>query len=317
MVGPRDESPLKYHIEQYDQLHGLAIIWMQVPMLAPGSADNHVWMYYGNRAAPAGFDAAGSYDVATVAVYHYAETAGLPRDSSAFGNHFTEGTVNLNQPGVLDRAAAFDSPSFLRVPANPALASPAGEGFTVSTWLKLTRTQDLGRILTFGTEPAGFHVEVVNNNLLLRQKTPGKESIVQTTTPLAAGRWYHVAVIVGAKPKLFLDGELVAGTDHGFAFDVAGDLVLGASNGVNGFTGLLDATQIANSERSAAWIKVAAQGQGPDGRLVVYGADETLKAAGFAYLALIGTLAKAIGVDGLVIIAIIPVSYTHLTLPTN
>jgi hypothetical protein len=33
--------------------------------------------------------------VATVAVYHYAEASGLPRDAGAFANHPAEGSVKL------------------------------------------------------------------------------------------------------------------------------------------------------------------------------------------------------------------------------
>jgi biopolymer transport protein ExbB len=300
-----DKTPLKLHIEQYDNLGGLAIIWVQMPTLLPNSTEGHVWMYYGNPKAPAGSDVPGTYDVATVAVYHYAETAGLPRDASAFANHPAEGSVKLNQPGVIDRAAAFEPTSSLRVPASPALASPEGKGFTVASWLKLTGSQDQGRILTHDTKSAGFHLEVVNNNLVLHLQSSGKASVMQTTVPLTVDRWYHVTVTLGEKPKLYIDGDLAAASDFSQPLELAGDLILGASAAGNGFTGLLDETQISNVERSAAWIKVLAKGQGPDAKLVVYGLDETEEASGgFTQLMLIETLAKAISVDGWVIIGI-------------
>lgn len=304
-VASDDKTPLKYHIEQYDQVGGLAVIWVQVPTILPGSADGNIWLYYGNQAAPAGYDVAGTYDVATVAAYHYAEAAGLPKDSSAFANHPTDGSVKLGQPGVIDRAVAFEPSSSLRVPASPALASPAGTGLTFSTWLKLTKTQYSGRILSLGTEQSGFHLEVVNNNLALHLNALGKEAIVQTKVPLAVDRWYHLAVIVGSKPKLFVDGELAVEADYRNPVNLAGDLVMGANAGANGFTGLLDETQIANVERSADWVKMAAKGQGSDSKLMSYGEDESATAAsGFTYADLLMTLAKAVSVDGWAIIAV-------------
>ena len=43
-VAGDDKTPLKYHIEQYDHVEGLAIVWVRVPTLVPGSAESHVWI---------------------------------------------------------------------------------------------------------------------------------------------------------------------------------------------------------------------------------------------------------------------------------
>lgn len=300
-----DKTPLNYHIEQYDQISGLANVWVLVPVLAPGTADAHIWMYYGNAKAPPAADPAGTYDAATVVVYHYDERTGLPRDASAFANHPSEASITLGQPGIVGLAAAFDSTASLRVPANPALSISASKGYTLSTWLKLTQTQPSGRILTVGAADSGLRLEVVDNGLVLRQTAGGREVVARTTAPLAVDRWYHVAATWGSKLKLYLDGVRVAEAENPNPPDLAGDLVLGATAAGNGFTGLLDETRIASVERSADWIQLTAKGEGPDGKLVVYGEDETVTAAGgFDQFALIKTLARTVSVEGWAIIGL-------------
>jgi biopolymer transport protein ExbB len=304
-IASDDKTPLHYHIEQYDQLSGLANVWVQVPTLAPGSADAHIWMYYGNPKAPPAQDPAGTYDAATALVYHYAERSGLPRDASAFANHPSEGNVRLGQPGVVDLAAAFDPAASLRIAASPTLSLSANQGFTLSTWLKLTQTQPSGKVFTLGSEESGLRLEVADNHLVFREASGGRQVVARTTAPLAVDRWYHVAATSGAQLKLYLDGALVAEAENPNRQDQAGDLLLGATTKGNGFTGLLDGTQIASVERSADWIQLTAKGQGPDGKLVVYGEDQTVAATGgFGQFALIKTLARTVSVDGWAIIAV-------------
>ncbi|MBS3964653.1 MAG: DUF2341 domain-containing protein [Methylomonas sp.] len=300
-----DQTPLHYHIEQYDQLFGLANVWVQVPVLTPGTADAHIWMYYGNAKAPPAQDPAATYDAATVLVYHYAEPSGLPRDTSAFANHPSEGSVRLGQPGLIDLAAAFDAKSSLRIPANANLTIPADKGFTFSTWLRLTQTQSSGRVFTLGPADSGLRLEIADQGLVFRQTVGGKDVVARTSTPLATDRWYHVAATQGSKLKLYLDGVLVAEAENPNRQNLAGDLILGATAAGNGFTGLLDETHLAAVERSVDWIQLAAKGQGADGKLVIYGEDQTIaEAAGSDHFALIKTLAGKIGVDGWAIIGV-------------
>ena len=304
-VASDDKTPLKHHIEQYSQVSGLAIIWVQVPTVLADTPDAHIWMYYGNQAAQAAYDRAGTYDVATVAVYHFDEFTGLPRDSSAYANHPAAGSARLGQPGLIDNAAAFDLSASLKTLANQTLESSPNKGFTVSAWLKLTKPQELGRVLSLGSEGSGFFLEINKNNVVARIAAANQETTVQTVVPLAVDRWHHVAVSLGAKLKLFVDGELVGEAPKPSPSELAGDLILGATGASNGFTGLLDELMICNVERSADWLRLLAKGQGPDGKLVVYGEDESAEAGGgFTYLALIETLVKSVSIDGWVIIAI-------------
>lgn len=82
-----DKTPLKYHIEKFDGLAQIALVWVQVPKLQAGSKEHHIWLYYGNENAVAAEDAKGSFDSNQISVLHFAEVQGSPKDATVYGNH--------------------------------------------------------------------------------------------------------------------------------------------------------------------------------------------------------------------------------------
>jgi len=56
-IASDDKTPLKFHIEKFDGLNELALVWVQLPTLAPGSKADFIWLYYGNPNAPSASDA--------------------------------------------------------------------------------------------------------------------------------------------------------------------------------------------------------------------------------------------------------------------
>ncbi|MFX7938304.1 DUF2341 domain-containing protein, partial [Acinetobacter baumannii] len=51
IVAGDDKTPLKFHIEKFDALNELALVWVQMPKINPGVAADPVWIYYGNEKA--------------------------------------------------------------------------------------------------------------------------------------------------------------------------------------------------------------------------------------------------------------------------
>src|SRR5258706_1504662 len=69
-VAADDKTPLKFHIESYDNLLGVAFIWVDV---TPGQGGpTEFWLYYNNKNATVGADPAGTYDADTALAYHFA-----------------------------------------------------------------------------------------------------------------------------------------------------------------------------------------------------------------------------------------------------
>ena len=52
-IAADDKTPLKHHIEKFDAINELAIVWVQVPKVMAGAKADFIWMYYGNANAPA------------------------------------------------------------------------------------------------------------------------------------------------------------------------------------------------------------------------------------------------------------------------
>ncbi len=83
-VAEDDKTPLKFHVDKFDGVNELALVWVQVPTLAPNSATGHVWLYYGNDKAPPAGEAKGTYDATHTLVLHFAEPDGAFKDATAY-----------------------------------------------------------------------------------------------------------------------------------------------------------------------------------------------------------------------------------------
>jgi biopolymer transport protein ExbB len=81
-----DKTVLNHQIEQFDPLLGMALIWVDLPAL-PVAASQQIWMYYGNKKAPASGNGQRSFDPDYTLVYHFAESGVPARDTTAYGNH--------------------------------------------------------------------------------------------------------------------------------------------------------------------------------------------------------------------------------------
>lgn len=291
-----DKTPLKYHIEKFDGLNELAFVWVQVPKLAPGVKDAHIWLYYGNPAATAGDDAKGSYDATQALVYHFNERDALPQDVTANANHALRSTAQVSGAGLMGAALAFDGTTELVLPSAPSLKSGAN-GLTLSFWVKPSDVADAPIYTqTEGSAPL---------TIALRDGKLQAQSGALTATasaPLTAGIWQHVAIVVKDGLTLYLNGQEVAKASGSVA-DLAGGAVVG-----KGYKGELDELQLSTVARSADWIKAAALSQGTDQKLVVYGAVEGdgEGEGGPSYLKI---LLGAVTLDGWIVIAILMVMF--------
>ena len=98
---------------------------------------------------------------------------------------------------------------------------------------------------------------------------------------LLPGSWGLVTAVISTKRvALYLDGREVAGIDSQFA-ETGGTLTVGASAAGDSFlTGQLDELTIANTARSADWIKAQFANQGREDKLVRYGEDTAKESGG-------------------------------------
>jgi biopolymer transport protein ExbB len=299
-VADDDKTPLKYHIEKFDPVNELALVWVKVPKLEAGNKQQYVWLYSGNEKAAAAQDAAGSYDAQQIAVWHFAEAAGAPQDSTGFGNHASAHAGARVAAAAIGAGLGFDGRQTLTVAASPSLKlTPAG-GFTISAWVKPTgagqdavlfRQQEGGKSISVGLRGGRLYASVTDAGPEAR--TPPVD--------LDIGAWSHVAVTLADRLRVYVNGNLV-GEAAAVVPDMGGVITVG-----EGYTGELDELALSNVARSADWIRIAALGQGPEAKLTQFGEDESADSGGHG--SYVGIILSNVTVDGWVVIVILAIMF--------
>ena len=285
-----DKTELKFHIEKYDSVNELAVIWVQLPKVDAAEKDAHFFVYSGNEKATASADAKSTWDAATVAAFHFAEKT-LLQDSSASAL-VAAGEVSVQKSALIGEAAVFSGKP-LSIAAIPLLKGSAA--YTWSAWIKPANITQSATLISFG------------NALTL--KTDGlKLSLNAGTSKVAGGElkaavWQHVAVSVdGGKANLYLNGVSVATGDVP-SVDASTNIKLG-----EGYAGEIDEMQMANVARSAEWLKLSASAQGMDSQLlkVEAGDGDEEESGGPNYIVI---LVNSLTIDAKVVIGILAVMF--------
>lgn len=292
-VAADDKTPLKYAIESYDDKNNLALIWVLVPQLKANSANDFIWMYYGNKKVESAADSKTVYDANQVAVYHFAEPAGDPHDATAYGNHATQSTAAHDSGSLIGGGLRFDGKTSLTIPPSASMKFGGATGFTFSVWLKAHGAQkaELLQMKTASGNGLVLNLDQSKINVTLAGATP-------LSADLSPDVWHHVALTADKRMTLYIDGKEVAATD--VALPV---LDAGAEVG-RGYSGELDELALASVARSADWILAAAGSQGQDSHLVSYGEADAEAGQSSSYF---GTILRSVTTDGWVVIAVLVV----------
>ncbi|QSI31521.1 DUF2341 domain-containing protein [Variovorax sp. RKNM96] len=280
-VAADDKTVLNHQIEQFDPLLGMALIWVDVPNVSAGTPTK-LWMYYGNPKAPASGNGQRSFDPDYTLVYHFAEGAVPPRDTTAYGNNGQTSAVPVEGTVIGKGAQLGTGP--LMLPATPSLAVQAGGAHTFSAWVKpdqlgarqaIYARRDGAGELVVGIDQGVPFVQVNG-----QRSTPGQ--------PVQAGQWSHIAVkaegenvalYVGGRPAVSLAAKLPA---LNTAAAIGADAPAGApapqgaqpAAAFAPFTGAIDEVRLSKVARADALLLADAVSQGAESRLTVFGADE-------------------------------------------
>lgn len=305
-IAADDKTPLKFHVEKFDPINEMALIWVKVPRLTAGTNTDKIWMYYGNSAAKGGQDPAGTYDANQVLVYHFDELSAGPGDSTAYGNQPAASNVLANPASLIGAGVQFDAGGKrITIAATPSLRLVPSQGWTFSAWVKpaaaqgnmvVMESRDGDRVLSLGLDGGAAYGRYVGN---------GKRFETPHTALINAGVWSHLALEVkGDALNLYVNGEQVT-TVNAAVFEMGGTITLGGSAQDNNFFGEMDEVQIAKVARDAAWLRAAVRSQGGESALLVYGGDEQKQnAGGDSYFSVI---LQNVTVDGWVVIILLGV----------
>ena len=287
VVAGDDKTPLKFSVERFDSINELAVLWVQVPTVAPGSEKNNLYVYAGNKKATFDATTAGGFDAATLVAIHFSDKEALAADSQ--GALKTAAPIAVEPNGLLAASARLAGSPIVWAASDKVRIDAAG-AVTVSLWVKPEATAS-GTLFKWGP--------------LALQLQSGKLAARIDKTSLAGGdvrpqAWTQAALTVGAgKAVLYVNGVEVARADAQLPA-LTGALQIG-----EGVEGLADELQIAATVRSAEWLRIAAGAQGAESKLVA-----SVKEAGDAaeeggspgYM---GILVKNLTTDAWVVIVIL------------
>ncbi|TAK95748.1 MAG: DUF2341 domain-containing protein [Aquabacterium sp.] len=292
-VAADDKTPLKYVVERYDSTNELALVWVQVPNVVPGSDKNVVYAYAGNeKAAAEAAPASAVFDVATLAAFHFGEKDGISVDHT--GAMKAAAAVGIEANGMLAGSAKLAGTG-LSWSGSDKIKAPAGGPYSVSMWIKPTAAQ--GSLYSQGA----LQLNLDGGKLIAKLGTASADG-----GAVAASTWSYVALTYGSgKLTLYVNGAQTAQVDAGAGAAIEGGVKVG-----DGFTGLIDEVQVASTVRSADWVKLAQAAQAGDAKLIA-SVTESEDSAGSeggdeGYM---GILIKSLTPDAKAVIAILAVMF--------
>lgn len=255
-VAGDDKTPLNYHIERYDSVAELGLIWVDVPAVAPGAAQD-IWLYAGNAGAKMTADPALTYDGEQSLVLHFNDGTGTPVDQTANKNAVTVANANPTLEGLIAGGEAMTAASQIRVAASPSLTVAPGGQMTWSAWIKPSQDAQAPDVVIYTKLGAGGDASAERLTLGLKNgaayvRLGASEALA--TAALPGGTWAHLAVTADDKTVTLYVNGVAAGTFAATLPALGGDEVIGTINGAPGFVGDLDEVNRANTARSASEI---------------------------------------------------------------
>ncbi|MGE5452812.1 MAG: DUF2341 domain-containing protein [Acidobacteriota bacterium] len=251
VVGADDKTPLKYWVERFDATNELAVLWVQLPNVAPGTDKNTVYVYAGNEKAAAEPVNAAVFDGAMAAAVTMSGKDAEAIDAT--GQIKSTAAIVREANGLIGAAAKLDGQTPITLNSDKVKA-PASGPYSVSLWIK----------------PEAAAGAVFKQGPLVLSIEEGKlvaslGAVKAAGGDLPANAWAHLAVTVGAgKLTLYVNGAQAAQADLGAAnAAIEGPLVVGA-----GLKGLVDQLEVAATVRSADWVKFASAAQSADAKLI-------------------------------------------------
>ncbi len=295
LIAADDKTPLKFWVERYDSINELAVVWVQLPSILPGTDKNIVYAYAGNEQAPAdsGNDAATIFDGNTAAVFHFADKDGIATDAS--GTVKATAVITLDPNGLIGPSARLIGAPIVWPAGDKLRFGPTGP-FSLSLWLKPDMAQ--GTFYRQGSLQLALAAGKFSATL---------GSITVSGGDIAAARWTQVALSIGAgKITLYLDGVQTGQADLLLsAPSIEGDIKLGED-----YRGLIDELEIASTLRSADWIKVTQAAQGADAKLIASKTEtpDTVEAESGSQ-SYFGILFKSLTPDAMAVIGILAIMF--------
>jgi biopolymer transport protein ExbB len=254
VVAGDDKTPLKFWIERFDSVNELAVLWVQVPSILPGTDKNIVYVYAGNDKGAADTNgpggAAAVVDPVTLAAFHFAEKDGIAADQTGTIKAAAATSIELN--GLIGPSAHLSGTPIVWA-ANDKLKVAAGAPFSVSLWVRPDASA--------GTLYAQGPLQLA---LVAGKLTAKAGAVTVGGGDIAPATWSQIVVTMGSgKLTLYVNGAQAGQADLPNSPAIDGEIRAG-----EGYQGLIDELELAGGARSADWIKLVYAAQSVDAKLI-------------------------------------------------
>lgn len=260
-IGP-DGAELKHHLEKFDSLFGEGFVWVATPPSA-ASAPVKLWLYYGAASAQNSAEMAGTYGDQAIAVYHFGETSGAPKDSSGKANNALKPAIPV-EGSLIGTGARLQESSGIEIPPSETLKWLQGAEFTWSLWLKPAEVTGERTLMHYGGEGREFRVGLAEGVPFIEVSNGGPPQRVAADKPLSGAAWQPIAAVSGAEGVAIFAGGVQVARLNAVAPALNGALTLGKREGDEklGFAGEIDEMQVWKVARPASALLFDAQSQG-------------------------------------------------------
>ncbi len=276
-----DLTPLKHHIEYYDPLQQIGLIWVKMPRIVPGTNLEKIYMYYGNQEAVKGDDVAATFSADEVLVYHFNEQVS---DATAYQSNPQGNSSSIIQGAVIGSGAEFQGQQNIIVPVTPSLRLIPDPGLTASFWMKQVSDQNDAVLISYVEEGnASLALKIAANKPYLEYTTSAGTIVTPTeeTTEILADTWSHLAFTVTSDLMTLYVNGIEASSAEINTEEMGGLLSIGAlPDQTQSFVGQIDELKILKRAVSAEWVSINYNNQGPNDLLIRAGADGQQEGAG-------------------------------------
>lgn len=305
-VSGDDTTALSFHVEKFDPVDQIALVWVRLPTLTAGSGGEYVWMYYGNPEAVAASDPAATFDKKQTLVYHFQEGQSVPKDATAYGNDARTANAEVEKASLIAAGLRFNGEGGVTLPDSPTLRVTPAEGYSLSGWFKPAADGMSGPLLEYRGGQNSLSL-TLNGGVpaMTIADIDGAGLQVEGGAALQADTWHHLAATVqGQNMSLYLDGQLI-GQAQGAIPEIGGEIWIGANDSA-AWRGQMDELRLAATARPGAWLAASAVNQAAmGGGLIAMGPDEQFEGGGGA--SHFGVILRSVTVDGWVVIVILAI----------
>ncbi|MFI5157659.1 MAG: LamG-like jellyroll fold domain-containing protein [Sphingobacteriales bacterium] len=256
---------LNYQVENYDQVNGILLVWVQIPSMTKVNTD--LDFYFGSLSPAHGL----SFTQATwasdyKAVYHFDETSGNTAIDATNNNNAGTIVNAISTFGEARNAAGLTTlgayifngiSSKITVPGGVAVGNGA---FTLSAWINLSATGQDQKIMTNQTASVGgYKLGVYSNNIPESETTGVVNRGVGTIAPaIGTGAWHYVqSVFTGTQLSTYVDGKQYQKDNTNNGSPLTNPFYIGVGEGGNSlwFFGNISEARVSKIGKTNDWIK--------------------------------------------------------------